>query len=104
MGAGPFFANGKQFLATLRKKFRNLLFGLLKMLSGFRDCVAFDQNISAAEFIVRVASLRRVSMGLHAVMEIENLSGIAQRFVDLFLGPNVERAFGRLPVAGIVRL
>ena len=97
MRSRPFTANRQQFLAALRKRFRNLLFGLLKMPSGFRDRVTFDQNIFPAEFIVRIASFRRVSMRLHAVMEIENLSGIAKRWSStFFLCPNVESAFGGL--------
>ncbi len=48
-----------------------------------------------------VASFRRVAVRLHAVMEIENLSGIANRFVDFLFRPDVENAFGGLPVTGI---
>src|SRR5436305_8093874 len=40
-------------------------------------------------------------MRLHAVMEIENLSGITERVVDFFLCPHIERAFGSLTVTGI---
>ena len=40
-------------------------------------------------------------MRLHAVMEIENLSGIAKRFVDLFFYPGVEGAFLGLNMAGV---
>ncbi len=94
-----FAADGKQFLAALRQRFANFLFAFLKMLSGIRNRVAFDQNIFAAEFIVRIASLRRVAVRLHTVMEIENLSGILQRIVDLFFCPDVEGAFGCLAVA-----
>ena len=99
--ARPLIANRKQFLAALRKRFRNLFFGLLNMLGGLRDRVAFDQNIFATEFIVRIASFRRVAVRLHAVMEIENFSGIADRCVDFFFSPNIERTFSGLPVTGI---
>src|SRR5437667_3853050 len=94
-------ANGKQFLATLRKRFCSLLFGLLKMFCCLCDRMAFNQNIFAAEFIMRIASFRRVAVSLHAVVKIENLSGIAKRFVDFFFAPDVERAFGGLLVTGI---
>jgi hypothetical protein len=62
--------------------------------------VPLDQNIFAAEFIVRIASLRRVAVRLHAVMEIENLSGITQCRVDFFFRPDIECAFCGLPMAG----
>ena len=101
MGARPFFANGKQFLATSHQQSGNFILAFLETLSRLRNRVTLDQNIFTAEFIVRIASFRRVSMRLHAVMEIENLSGIAKRFVDVFLCPNVERAFGGLAVPGI---
>src|SRR5205823_14479822 len=42
MRARTFTANSKQFLAALREQFRNLLFGFLKMLSGFPVRVTFD--------------------------------------------------------------
>src|SRR5207244_10030228 len=90
-----------QFLATSHQQSGNFILAFLETLSRLGNRVTLDQNIFSAEFIVRIASFRRVSMRLHAVMEIENLSGIAKRFVDLFFCPNVERAFGGLAVAGI---
>ena len=72
----------------------------LKCCSRLCDRVAFDQNIFAAEFIVRIASLGRVAVRLHTVMEIENLSGVAERIVDFFFCPDIERTFGSFAVAG----
>src|SRR5437773_9613661 len=94
MRSRPFGTDGKQFLAALRQQFTNFLFAFLKMLSGIRNRVAFDQNIFAAEFIVRIASFRRVAVRLHTVMEIKNLASIAQRIVDFSFCPDIERAFG----------
>ena len=94
MRAWPFGANGKQFLAALRQRVANFLFAFLKLLSGICYRATFDQNIFATEFIVRIASLGRVAVRLHAVMEIENLSGVAKCVVDFFFCPDVKRAFG----------
>src|SRR6266496_3447111 len=55
--------------------------------SVFLNCFA----VSA--FVLWIASFRRVSMRLHAIVEIENLSGVAKRRVALFFRPNIERAF-----------
>ena len=71
------------------------------MLCGFRNRVTLNQNIFAAEFILRIAPFRRVSVRLNAVMEIENLGGIAERGIDLFFRPDVECAFGGLRVAAV---
>src|SRR5205823_9848226 len=72
------------------------------MLRGLCNRVAFDQNVFATELVLWIASFRRVAVRLHAVMEIKNLSSIAQRIVDLFFCPDIKGAFGCLPVAGIV--
>src|SRR6516225_8312194 len=76
----------------MRERSRNLLFTFLKMLSSFLDRAAFDQNIFATEFILRIASFRRIPVCLHAIMKIENLRGITERCVDLFFRPDVEYA------------
>ena len=82
-GRGRLFANRQ----TISRDFctsdcRNFVLALFEMLRRFRNRVALDQNIFAAEFVLRIASFRRVAVRLHAVMKFENLSGIAQRFVD----------------------
>ena len=92
--AWPFGANRKQFLAALRQRVANFLFAFLKTLSRPCDRMAFDQNIFAAELIVRITSFGRVAVRLHGVMEIKNLSGIAECVVDFFFCPDVESAFG----------
>ena len=97
----PLGANGKQFLAALRERFQNFLLAFPEVFCRPCNRVPLDQNIFAAKFILRVASFRRVAVRLHAIMEIENLSGIAERVVDFFFCPDVERAFGGLPLAGI---
>src|SRR5262249_21281652 len=99
--AWPPAADGKQFLAALRERFANLPFGFLKMPTGVYYGVAFDQNVFAPEFIVRIASFWSVAVRLHTVMEIKNLSRIAECIVDFFFCPDVERAFGSFPMAGI---
>ena len=81
------------FSAALRQRVANFLFAFLKMLSGVCYRAAFDQNILAAELIMRITSLGRVAVRLHAVMEIKNLSGIAECVVDFSLCPDVERPF-----------
>src|SRR5690348_5998093 len=65
--------------------------------------MAFDQNIFATEFIVRITSFWRVAMRLYAEMKIENLSSVAESIVDFFLCPDVKSAFGSLGVAEIGR-
>src|SRR6476660_6958011 len=72
------------------------------MQSGLGNCVALDQNVFTAEFIVRIASFRRVAVRLDAVMEIENLGRISECIVDLFFRPNIEGAFGGLLVVGSI--
>ena len=78
----PFGTNGKQFLATLRRGTPNFSLGFPKVLRGLCDRMALNQNIFAAEFILRIAPFRRISMGLHAIMKIENLGDIPQRSID----------------------
>ncbi len=51
---------------------------------------------------MRIASFRRVAVCLDAVMEIENLSGLAERIIDFFFCPDIECAFGGLLMAGII--
>src|SRR5205814_2835145 len=101
VGSGPFAANGEQFLAALRKRFRDFLFGFLKVFRSLQNGVPFDEDVFAAEFIMGIASFRCVAVRLHAVMEIENLTGIAEHIVDFFSCPDVESAFLGLAVAGI---
>src|SRR6267378_8377063 len=64
--------------------------------------MTLNQDVFAAEFILGIASFRRVSVCLHAVMEIENLSGITKRSVDLFFRPDIECALLGLCVAVVV--
>ena len=71
----------------------NFFLGFPKVLCGLCNRVAFNQNIFATEFILRIAPFRRISMGLHPVMKSENLGDISQRIVDFFLRPDVECAF-----------
>ena len=71
------------------------------MLRGLCNRVAFDQNVFATELVLWIASFRRVAVRLHAVMEIKNLSSIAQRIVDLFFCPDVKGAFLCLHVAAV---
>ena len=99
-GRGLLARMENSFALTLRQRIRNFLRGLLKMLCRFRNGVTLDQNIFAAEFILRIAPFRRISVRLNTVMKIENLGGIAQRCVDLLFRPDIECAFGRLRVAG----
>src|ERR1043166_9683099 len=101
----PLPPDREQFLARSREHVRNVLFVFIKMSRGFSDRMALDQNVLPAKFIVRIASLRRVTVRLDAVMEIENLTRIAERIVDLFFGPDVECAFcGLLMPAVIARV
>src|SRR5262249_24244441 len=93
MWARSFGTNGKQFRASLREQFSNFLLGFLEVLCCFNNRVTLDQNIFAAEFILRIASFRCISVRLNAVMEIENLGGITKRSVDLFFCPDIECAF-----------
>ena len=73
MRTGTFAANCEQFRAALCQNFYNLLFGFLKTLCCLCNSVAFNQDILSAEFIVRIASFRRVAVRLDAVMKIEDL-------------------------------
>src|SRR5438477_6475276 len=71
------------------------------MLRGLGDRMPLDQYIFAAKFILWIASFRRISVRLHAVVKIENLRGVAERRVNFFFCPNVKRAFGVFPMAGV---
>ena len=75
---------------------------ITRVLCGLRNRVTLNQNIFAAEFVLRIAPFRCVSVWLHAVMEIENLGGITKRSADLFFCPDIEGAFGGFRVTGIV--
>ena len=66
------------------------------MFRRFGNRVALDQNIFAAKFILRIASFRRVTVRLHSVVKFKHRRLIAERGVDLFIGPNIKRAFAVL--------
>src|SRR6266403_2954838 len=101
MRARPFGTYSKQFLAALLQQVADLVLGIVnpeslrgwahrlatgrvrptgglqayvpKVLRSLGKSVPLDQNILAAEFIVRIASFRRVTVRLDAVMKIKNL-------------------------------
>src|SRR5213078_1482339 len=69
------------------------------MRCAFRKRVPLDQNIFPAEFILRVAALRRIAVWLDAVMEFEQPGVSAKRIIDLFFGPIVKGTFAMLGLA-----
>jgi hypothetical protein len=101
MGAWTLRSDRQQFLTRFREHFRNLSFTFLKMPSGLTNRASLDQNVFSAEFIVRIASFRRVTVRLDAVMKIENLGRISERIVDLFFCPDIECAFGGFDMAAV---
>src|SRR5581483_7307565 len=96
MGTRPCSTDGKQFGSGLRQGILNVPLGFLKMLRRFRNGVTLNQYVFTAKLVLRIAPFRRISMRSNAVMEIENLGRIAQRFIDLLFRPDIECAFGGL--------
>src|SRR5205823_740100 len=66
------------------------------MLRRLGKRVSLNQNIFATEFILRVAAFRRVAVRLNSVVKFKHGGIVAERGLDLFLGPNIERAFAVL--------
>ena len=73
----------------------------LKMLRRFRNRVTLNQNIFTAEFILRIAAFRRISVRLNPVMEVKMSAAFAQRCIDLLFRPDIKCAFLGLEMAAV---
>src|SRR6266581_7211533 len=96
MWARTFVADRQQLLATACEQLSSFVLVLLKMLRRLGNRVALTQNILATEFILRIASFRRVTVRLDTVVKLEYCGVGTEGVVDLFFHPNIKRALAVL--------
>src|SRR5437763_16114254 len=69
------------------------------MLRGLGNRVTPDQNILATKFVLRIAAFGRIAVRLNSVVKFKCGGIVAERGVDLFIGPNIECAFAVLGIS-----
>ena len=101
MRARTFYANLKKNPTTAREQLLNVPFAFFKMLCGIGNGMPLNQDILFPEFVVRIAPFRNIAVQLRPIMEIKNLSSVAECGFNFVVSPDVECAFGGFAVARI---